>query len=626
MDDARTQRMLDAIADLYLTGRDAPSHRHGQEKDVPPSHSRPVRLPPKLRVRQGGLATPAWQQPTSDPVSVAPLDGSCSNGESSADAPPSMQGVAQAVADRPTNHVPAFDHDASAMPATSSSSVPPGPARPWREVRQQRRDQYSPSAPRNAPAPRNASEPPASSTVSAAAAELGDASASSESTGAAQAASDEPVLIDAQAVFLGNLPGFGRPWLTQYAQQLARQSRNAAVAIIHLEEADQLTLDIVTPADVQGVSFTTTPGNSPLEVLAHLAHHPVIPVTRWLCHLPLPASDDAPDMAALAHDLDQWTLLLGGDEAAVAHAREWLSQAAQGDRRAAWRRVGVAIMGCQEDQGRQVAETLRSGLDPALAQGLSLRDVRPQMAPVHLHRIGQFDEARTHWPELMAFLSACESDHAAAQAESSPASAQGAFALPADRRLDVQAADLFGAPRDTSHQEQMEHPVQSPVDEDGQAVDDPVSPSAAPAWQPVSTGEPASSSQAASSSGLDLSRWLPAGAVVLEARCPHQPRVQLALDAAGRLHLLAQTGISLREAALDLLEVVQWAKAHQPLLELTRRDLAWDRDAQPVAHLFTDQAIAAVTMARQVGDLLRLHLLQAVEVAGQITWAASPLN
>lgn len=148
MDDAHTQRTLDALADLYLTGDDAPAspvtprssagatsadtsrasdprsstprvgpsvvpnqHQpHNQLKqstnhsaaNTGPRDSAPLRLPPKLRIRH----TPA---PAAATITVAPGSTTTSTWTStSSSAPPAANGA--------------------------------GPARPWREVRQERRE------------------------------------------------------------------------------------------------------------------------------------------------------------------------------------------------------------------------------------------------------------------------------------------------------------------------------------------------------------------------------------------------------------------------------------------------------------------------------------------------------
>ncbi len=122
------------------------------------------------------------------------------------------------------------------------------------------------------------------------------------------------------------------------------------------------------------------------------------------------------------------------------------------------------------------------------------------------------------------------------------------------------------------------------------------------------------------------------GGIAMEARCPHQPNTQLMLDQAGRLHLLyyhdsEESGLDgLQPAMVDLLQARKWVHEHLQLLQLTQRQLKFDTDAEPVLHLFTDRADWGTALVMRVGGSLKLHLLQAVEVGGEVAWFCTPLN
>ena len=101
-------------------------------------------------------------------------------------------------------------------------------------------------------------------------------------------------------------------------------------------------------------------------------------------------------------------------------------------------------------------------------------------------------------------------------------------------------------------------------------------------------------------------------------RCPGHERLELGVDSAGRLHVLA------REAQLrDLYAVEAWTNAHRELIARACADHWIDTTAIPVRHVFTDEP---ASLADLHGCDLRLHVLAPVTVAGRRGWYAAPLN
>ncbi|MCC7145604.1 MAG: hypothetical protein IT443_04090 [Phycisphaeraceae bacterium] len=142
---------------------------------------------------------------------------------------------------------------------------------------------------------------------------------------------------------------------------------------------------------------------------------------------------------------------------------------------------------------------------------------------------------------------------------------------------------------------------------------------------PRSMGEP-----------LSLAAYLP-GSVGLEARCPFNADIQLALDQDGRLHLLyhvtekvmarlAQNENGLRQAVLELLATGRWVREHAGVLQLTQRQCRIDSAAEPGLHLFTDQPKTAVALSQRLGGQLKVHLLQQVFVGQGSTWTTCELT
>ena len=127
---------------------------------------------------------------------------------------------------------------------------------------------------------------------------------------------------------------------------------------------------------------------------------------------------------------------------------------------------------------------------------------------------------------------------------------------------------------------------------------------------------------------LNNSPTIAGRAINLQARCPAYPEIQLSVDEAGQLHLLSQHDSRLRidVPAMQLLEVRSWARKHTQLLALTQRQLRFDLSAEPILHLLTDQSLQAMKLIQSLGDQLKLHLLQSIQVNAHNTWVCNDLN
>jgi hypothetical protein len=110
------------------------------------------------------------------------------------------------------------------------------------------------------------------------------------------------------------------------------------------------------------------------------------------------------------------------------------------------------------------------------------------------------------------------------------------------------------------------------------------------------------------------------GLVALEARCPDDERVELGVDATGRLHLLRHGGDE--HALSNLMMVNAWAKRHSKLLRMAMPQIV-RADETPVLHLFTPNA----KLGRTIGESgVQLHLLAPVHVGDQMAWYCTELN
>ncbi|MFA9478419.1 hypothetical protein ACERK3_08930 [Phycisphaerales bacterium AB-hyl4] len=469
-----------------------------------------------------------------------------------------------------------------------------------------------------------------------------------------------------EAVLLGNLPGLSGPWLTQYAQRLAQ--REGPVLLLHLDEQG-LDMEMVEPTDRPQPPGRVPPGGQArdlvdrLETLIRLAPHPV---RRVLVHV---EASPNPMVLAKLRCLDAWTLLTGADDAATVAGYRLLKRMIETDPAATPRRVGVMMMGSDDESACRGIARLRSAAASFLDTPIELVGSQRQMVPVNLRQLGRFEPMQTLWPSLrrwLAGLDPAEGRSGTAQAE--PTHAESADVEPADDfdSPDVEPADFasaetefpfdelpsFDEPTREPELEQTtervpertaeQAPRQSTAREPQSAAEQPAHQQ--PAAQP--TAEPAQPQPSEGEASPDLAAFLTGDALVggmaLEARCPHQPDTQLLLDQDGRLHLLRRhapaadrTAVAqrsdddlpaLRRALIELLEARAWVREHVELLQLTQRQCRFDRAADPVLHLFTHRADLANALTARLGPMLKLHLLQKVGQAEHATWFSTPLN
>ncbi|MHC4995654.1 MAG: hypothetical protein ACYTGQ_11435 [Planctomycetota bacterium] len=116
----------------------------------------------------------------------------------------------------------------------------------------------------------------------------------------------------------------------------------------------------------------------------------------------------------------------------------------------------------------------------------------------------------------------------------------------------------------------------------------------------------------------------------VEARCPRQEGVQIAVGADGGLHLLLFGENESADASIRrLIEVRAWAGEHAQLLRLACRERAVDVSIEPEAHLFASQPRNAAGIAYAGSPTrrpMRLHLLKPITVGPTTVWVHEPLN
>lgn len=121
------------------------------------------------------------------------------------------------------------------------------------------------------------------------------------------------------------------------------------------------------------------------------------------------------------------------------------------------------------------------------------------------------------------------------------------------------------------------------------------------------------------------------GLATLNLSCPYAPDVEFALDATGRLQVLARFDRRhLDESSLGVLLIAaEWALAHGTLLRAAapsltgRADATINTDHKPVMHVFTAEP---KRVRRLLETDVRVHLLSPVNVDGRAGWFCTALN
>jgi hypothetical protein len=461
-------------------------------------------------------------------------------------------------------------------------------------------------------------------------------------------------LVHTEAVFLSNLPGFGRPWLDQYAQVLSRQ--RGPVAIVRIDE-NRLEIDLISqatpdliPSDEPQSPATSSPVTVSLtEWLAKWDRSVQPPIACWLIPVAHPGR---PEVISLIRAVSQWTVLCGTDDAAVVATYRLFKQLnavkpeKPGD---APRKIAVMLMGSDESTSRLTAEKLRQAAAKFLNESLHVIGSRQQMQPVNLKVMGQYkNESIDLMSELKTFLTAklpgsrldanvAETCETVAQTqESKPLSFMDGNPMPPQYRESDAAASLH-LTRETRANDDHGQPMQERPEYPA-----PTPPQHTPRVRQRPSMRDAAPVNASISPRLDSADHLGLDGLTLDARCPSHRDIQIFVDMDARVHLLKwvedlslidpsntakETVQSLLKIGLmDLIEVRSWVRDNIELIRLTQRDLDMDLAIEPNLHLFTNHAHAAVAAVHSLGNLATLHLVQEVVLGNSKSWLSTKLN
>jgi hypothetical protein len=342
----------------------------------------------------------------------------------------------------------------------------------------------------------------------------------------------------------------------------------------------------------------------------------------WLIHLGNPVM---PLTRQLASRLDTWTILTGCDEAAIVAAYQMLKKlmppapgsAAPGtpgtpgtrgtrgsadDAASHPKRVQLMFMGCDADDADHAADRIRRAAERFLHVPIVTIGSRRQMQPVLKRRVGAFthspDTDQPHWQVLGEFIDDLRTTNCDPRSEISDLKSE----IP---DLKSQISDL---------KSEIPDPQPQPTPACPQAAS--LKPRAAP---PDPIEDRTSKIEDLTSFIDDLHS--------LDARCPLHPAIQLAIDAAGRLHVLAHAeGKAIRPAIADLFAAAAWAQQNAALLSSPA-----PTDPPPGAgipgagvHLFVDQPKVVADFVAT--SAVHLHLLLPITVADRTTWHHVELN
>ncbi len=386
-------------------------------------------------------------------------------------------------------------------------------------------------------------------------------------TGPDVAPSPSPAAVPAiELIVVGSLSVRASLWLIPYAGAVAREF--GPTALVRLDEQQPSIQLLRAPPEVASRTWPTLAG-----AIADLGRY----VSTWIVR---PANDVTPDQM-VETQTDRITILTSVNDSAIVKAYQeikLLSEAAK--HCTTFPTLGVAVLGADREIAGRFHEHLRRTTASFLSYDLALAACVPRVEAA-IGSSGRVTFPAEPYPSLAELLSwvraALPSSPEVAEVtpreEPEPAPAEAAappVKLPPKPRIELEPKPPAG--------------TREP-DEDG-----------APA---------------------PLAGWVD-DVLPLDTRSPGHERLEIAVDPAGRLHVLAH------EADMRGLHVVAaWAVAHAELLGKAFPDRWIDPAASPVLHVFTARPASVADLH---GGYLRLHVLAPVDVDGRRGWYHAPLN
>ncbi len=370
-----------------------------------------------------------------------------------------------------------------------------------------------------------------------------------------------------ELIVVGSLSVRASLWLVPYADTVARELGPAA--LVRLDEPQPSIQLLRAPAEVASRTWPTLEG-----AIADLGRY----IGTWLVR---PAYDVTPEQM-VETQTDRVTILTSVNDSAIVKAYQeikLLSEAAKHG--ATFPTLGVAVLGADHETAGRFHEHLRHTTASFLSYELSLAACVPRVDAA-VGSAGRVTFPAEPYPTLQELLSWVRA--------SLPSPAEVAEAT---QREEPEPAVVEAATAPTiklAPKPRIELEPKPP----------------AGANEPDVDGAPAS-----------LAGWVD-DVRPLDTRSPGHERLEIAVDRAGRLHVLA------REDDMRGLHVVgAWAVAHAELIGRACPDRWIDPAASPVLHVFTGRPASVADLH---GCALRLHVLAPVDVDGRRGWYHAPLN
>lgn len=405
------------------------------------------------------------------------------------------------------------------------------------------------------------------------------------------------------ALIVGHLPVLGSAWVLQFAKHTA-QVCHTPVALVR-SSGGEITIDLCLEGGV------APPRTGPMPGLEQAVGFLRSMGVRWMIRV-----DDTPDRAGFAPFSEclagatRVCVLTGSDEAAIVGCYRVMKTLMH---EVPVRALHLAVMGSPAERASDAARRLEHAAGRFLSAEVSSEVCSPRIGPgssISIYRGRSSAPLNTVVAQLL--LHPSEATPVASEAAVDSSTAATAPLLTTDLgslplRSPLGSDDA--APADAEVHAAIALEQTDPVIESSPRVSATrparVEPAArvAPARPVETVPAPTAASEASPLRSRPLSRHL-ASLSSLSTTCPHCPNVELAVDPAGRLHLVAHSGAS-SDALAQLASVSSWALAHESLL---RRAFPQLREMSAVQHLLTD---APRTVRALLDTAVRVHLLTA---------------
>ncbi len=400
--------------------------------------------------------------------------------------------------------------------------------------------------------------------------------------GAPGTASGTARRVEIEALALGHLPVMSAPWAAQHAARTAERW-GESVGLLRLM-GGQAAVEV----------FGATAALRPASTLREAIEEGGRGAARWIVCVD---AIDEPEL--VARGVDGVTLLCAADQAAVVGGYRTLKglveRAESADGGGPWWRA--AVVGASGEEAERAFSRLERAAEAFLGGRLERGGDLPKMGPMRTQRLyrGRLEDVESAVSE----------------------------ALEAIRGLKVP---------------EREHDLQKMQTPQGKTLD-PFDPGGvSKAWRsPVDSPRPSGSSDpgrveprasdvllhAASDlrpgAGAAFTEHL-AGLSALAARCPWAPKVELAVDGDGGLHLVTEAGGS----AIEALTIVEgWLRDHGALVAMASGGRRVDPSRGISWHVVTEEPAA---VRRLLDSRAQAHLVAPVEIDGKRGWISKRLN